>query len=75
MTIQRERLSNRVDAELVAALRELARSDGRRFNAVLEDAIRDYVAAHMEQKPRPSVMAHFKASVEKNHRLGELLAR
>ena len=75
MTIQRERLSNRVDAELVAALRELARSDGRRFNAVLEDAIRDYVAAHKEQKPRPSVMAHFEASVEKNHRLGELLAR
>ena len=75
MTIQRERLSHRVDAELVAALRELARSDGRRFSIVLEDAIRDYIAAHLEQKPRPAVMAHFRASVEKNHRLGELLAR
>ena len=36
MTIQRERLSNRVDAELVAALRELAKSDGRRFSVVLK---------------------------------------
>ena len=75
MTIQRERFSSRADPELLSALRELARSDGRRFNVVLEDAMRDYIAAHLEQKPRPSVMAHFRASVEKNHRLGELLAR
>ena len=27
-----------------------------------------------EQQPRPSVMAHSRTSVEKNHRLGELLA-
>ncbi|MDE2837702.1 MAG: hypothetical protein OXL97_09395 [Chloroflexota bacterium] len=75
MTIQRERFSSRADPELLAALRELARSEGRRFNAVLEDAMRDYIAARLEQKPRPSVMAHFRSSVEKNHRVGELLAR
>ena len=45
MTVQRERFSSRVDSELLAALRELARREGRRFNAVLEDAMRDYVAA------------------------------
>lgn len=71
MTIQRQNFSSRVDTELLAALREIARSDGRRFNAVLEDAMRDYIAARMEQEPRPSVMAH---SVEKNRRLGETLA-
>ena len=75
MTIHREKFSSQADPELLAALRELARSDGRRFNAVLEDAIRDYIAAHLEHDPRPSVMAHFRASVEENHRLGELLAR
>ena len=74
MTVQRERFSSRVDSELLAALRELARREGRPFNAVLEDAMREYVAAHMEQKPRPSVMAHFEASVEKNHLLGQTLA-
>ena len=75
MTIQREKFSSQADPELLAALRELARSDGRRFNAVLEDAMRDYIVTHLEQKPRPSVMAHFQASVEKNRRVGELLAR
>ncbi|MYA49765.1 MAG: hypothetical protein F4045_12435 [Chloroflexi bacterium] len=40
---------------------------------VLEDVIREYIAVRSEQ-PRPSIMAHFKASLEKNHRLGELLA-
>ena len=74
MTIQRERFSSRAETELLAALRELARSEGRRLSAVLEDAMRHYIAAHLEQKPRPSVMAHFQASVEKNRRLGELLA-
>lgn len=74
MTVQRQKFSSRVDAELLAALGEIARRDGRRLNAVLEDAMRDYIAARMAQKPRPSVMAHFEASVEKNRRLGETLA-
>ncbi len=46
MTIQRERFSSRVDSELLADLRELAKRDGRRLNAVLEDAMREYIAAH-----------------------------
>ena len=45
MTVQRERFSSRVDSELLAALRELARREGRPLNAVLEDAMRDYIAA------------------------------
>lgn len=74
MTIERERLSNRVDTELLAALREVARREGRRFNTVLEDAMREYIATRVEQGPRPFVMAHFEASVEKNRRLGKALA-
>ena len=45
MTIQRQKFSSRVDAELLAGLREVAKRDGRRLNAVLEDAMRDYIAA------------------------------
>ena len=71
MTIQRQKFSSRVEAELLAALREVAKREGRRFNAVLEDVMREYIAARMEQEPRPSVMAHFEASVEKNHQLGQ----
>lgn len=45
MSTQRQRFSSRVDPELLAALRELARREGRPFNAVLEDVLRDYIAA------------------------------
>ena len=75
MAIQPRRFSSRVDSELLAALRELTRREGRSFNAVLEDAMRDYITARREQNPRPSVMAHCQTSVEKHHRLSELLAR
>ena len=51
MTIQPKRFSSRIDSELLAALRELARREGRPFNAVLEDAMRDYVAS---RRARPS---------------------
>ncbi len=51
MTVQRERFSSRVDSELLAALRELAREEGRPFSVVLEDVMRDYIVARRE---RPS---------------------
>ena len=45
MTVQRQRFSSRVDPELLASLREIARKEGRPFSLVLEDVMRDYVAA------------------------------
>ena len=61
---------SQISPELLAALRDIARKEGRQFHAVLEDALKEY----LEGKPRASVMAHFQASVERNRRLGELLA-
>ena len=45
MTVQRKRFSSRADPELLVALREIARKEGRPFSVVLEDVMRDYVAA------------------------------
>ena len=75
MTIRREKFSSQADPELLATLREIARNEGRQFQAVLEDAIRDYIENRDHEKPRGSVMAHFQSSVEKNRRLGKLLAQ
>ena len=74
MTLCREKFSSQADSKLLGALRELAKKDGRHFQAVLEDAMRDYIETRAEGKPRASVMAQFQASVVKNRRLGELLA-
>ena len=74
-TAKREKFSSQVDPELLEAMRKIATDDGRQFQAVLEDAFRAYIEGRSQRKVRPEVMAHFWASVEKNYKLGELLAQ
>ena len=80
MVARREKFSSQAAPELLAAVREIARQEGRHFQAVLEDAMRQYIQARedpkdlSQEKVRPEVMAHFRASLEKNRRLYELLA-
>ena len=75
MALPREKFSSQASPELLAAVREIARKEGRHFQAVLEDALREYIENRAQAKPRTSVMAHFQASVERNRRLGEMLAK
>jgi hypothetical protein len=56
-------------------MRALASSEGRHFQAVMEDAMREYLERKKTASPRDDVMARFRASVERNRRLGELLAK
>ena len=74
MAIRWEKFSSQADPDLLASLRALAKQDGRHFQAVLEDAMRDYIESRAQEKPRAAVMAHFQASVEKNRQLAKLLA-
>ena len=71
----REKFSSQAAPELLAAMREIARSDGRHFQAVLEDAMTGYLETRARQEVRPEVMAHYRASVERNRLLAELLAK
>ena len=71
----REKFSSQATPELLTKMREIAQSDGRHFQSVLEDAMSDYIESRDRQKVRPNVMAHYRASVEKNRRLAELLAQ
>ncbi|MDE0034625.1 MAG: hypothetical protein OXU75_16075 [Deltaproteobacteria bacterium] len=75
MRIPREKFSSQASPELLAALREIARQEGRQFQAVMEDALQEYIENRSRERPRSSVMAHFQATVERNRRLGELLAK
>ena len=56
-------------------MREIARTEGRHFQAVLEEAMLSYIESKSQQKVRPEFMSHFRASLERNRRLGELLAK
>ena len=75
MVAPREKFSSQASPELLSTMREIARSEGRHFQAVLEDAMSSYVEAKAQQKVRPEVMAHYRASFERNRKLYELLAQ
>ena len=73
--VVREKFSSQASPDLLAEMRKVARDEGRHFQSVLEDAMRAYLESRESQQVRPEVMAHYRASVEKNRRLYELLAQ
>ena len=74
MNMPREKFSSQVAPELLGTMREIARKEGRHFQAVLEEAMREYIDNRTRETPRAEIMAHFQASVERHRRLGEMLA-
>ena len=75
MVAAREEFSSQASPELLAGMREIARREGRPFQTVLEDAMSSYIESKTREKVRPEVMAHYRASVERNRLLAELLAQ
>ena len=71
----RQKYASQADPELLSAMRDAAKTEGRQFQAVMEDAMRDYLERRNSALPREHVLAHLRASIEKNRRLGELLAK
>ena len=75
MTTTRKKFSSQAPPDVLMGMHELAKKQGRQFQAVLEDAMRSYLENQAQQQVRPEVMAHFRASVERNRLLYELLAQ
>jgi predicted transcriptional regulator len=71
----REKFSSQAAPDVLAALRQLAESQGRQFQAVLDEALRDYLERHQADKPRKHVMASFAASLEEFDSLYRELAK
>ena len=75
MSTVREKFSSQASPELLAGMREIARKEGRHFQAVLEEAMASYIESKAGERVRPEVMALYRASVERHRRLYELLAQ
>ena len=75
MAAAREKFSSQASPGLLAGMREIAREEGRQFQAVLEDAMSSYIESKSQVRVRPEAVAHFRASLERNRRLYELLAQ
>jgi len=75
MATTKKKFASQADAVLLERFREVAREEGRHFQAILEDAMRLYLENRDSHAPRASVLANFRASVERNRQLGKLLAK
>jgi hypothetical protein len=71
----REKFSSQAAPEVLAALRQIAESQGRQFQAVLDDALRDYIDRQQKERPRRHVMAAFASSLDEFDNLYRELAK
>jgi len=71
----REKFSSQAAPEVLAALRQIAESQGRQFQAVLDEALRDYIDRQQKDRPRRHVVGSFAASLEEFDSLYRELAK
>ena len=74
-TAAHEKFSSQAAPEVLAALRKIAQSQGRLFQAVLDEALRDYIDRQRKQRPRRHVIASFASSLNEFDSLYRELAK
>jgi hypothetical protein len=73
MTLQK--FSSQARPELLEEVRAIAAAEGRQFQAVLDEALAEWVDRKKGNKPRPETLAHLKASIARHRSLYEELAK
>lgn len=69
------KFSSQADPEILKRLQEIAAREGRQFQAVLGDAMREYLEHKRQQLPRRNVLEAFQESVEERDELYRSLAK
>ena len=70
-----QKFSSQARPELLEAVRAIAAEEGRQFQAVLDEALVEWVAKKKGEAPRPEVIGHLKASIARHRKLYEELAK
>ena len=71
----REKFATQVDPAMLAAVRQLAQTEGRQLQTLVEEALADLLEKRKQGRPRPNVMAAYQASHEAYASLYQKLAR
>jgi hypothetical protein len=74
-TVAREKFSSQASPDVLTALRQIAEVQGRQFQAVLDEALRDYIDRQQKTRPRRHVMASFASSLDEFDHLYRELAK
>jgi predicted transcriptional regulator len=69
------KFSSQADPAVLEGLQEIAAREGRQFQAVLGDAMREYLARKRQQAPRRNVMEAFQDSLKERDELYRSLAK
>ena len=74
-SVIREKFSSQAAPDVLAALRQIADRQGRQFQAVLDEALRDYIDRQQKERPRRHVISSFASSLEEFDNLYRELAK
>jgi predicted transcriptional regulator len=69
------KFSSQADPEVLEGLQDIATREGRQFQAVLGDAMREYLTQKRQQSPRRNVLEAFQESLKEHDELYRLLAK
>lgn len=58
----REKFATQVNSEILSAIRNLAKSEGRQLQALVDEAFADLLEKRKQSHPRANVMAIYQAS-------------
>jgi len=70
-----EKFSSQASPEVLSALRQIAESEGRQFQAVLDEALREYIERKAKEAPRRDVLEAFAQSLGEYDSLYRELAK
>jgi hypothetical protein len=73
-TQNREKFATQVNSKILSAVRDLAQSEGRQLQALVDEALADLIEKRKQGRPRANVMAAYQASHEKFGTLYQKLA-
>ncbi|MBT9613714.1 MAG: hypothetical protein IV108_10675 [Burkholderiales bacterium] len=71
----REKFSSQATPEVLHALRAIADSEGRQFQSVLDEALREYIERKAKGQPRRHVLAALASSLDEFDALYRELAK
>ena len=71
----RVKFSSQAAPEVLSALRQIADGQGRQFQAVLDEALCDYIDRQQKERPRRHVLASFASSLDEFDTLYRELAK
>lgn len=60
----KEKFASQGDPKTLFKIRKIAEAEGRQFQSVLDEAMRDFILKKEGQKPRPQVMEALAASLK-----------